>query len=211
MRCQTFWERLLLPFAYQHFFAGVSAGAVNDPRRAESLLNGQFLLIRRGAYERVGGHAAVRASIVEDVALGRALKRAGVRHQFARGEELFSVRMYTGLGAIVAGFAKNSVRFLTDSPRRGAIVLLSTLLATAPAYRLLAVAVRRRGWASFRPALATAIVAAATLAPWQRRFGVPPAYALAQPLAAVAFQAISLAGLWSMLGSGRTRWKGRRY
>ena len=211
MRCETVWERLLLPFAYQHFFAGVDVGAVNDPDRAEALLNGQFLLIGRGAYERVGGHAAVRASIVEDVALSRALKRAGVRHQLARGDWLFSVRMYTGLGAIVAGFAKNSVRFLADSPRRGAIVLLSTLLATAPAYQLVAAGVRRRGREAVLPALAALMVAAATLAPWQRRFGVSPALALAQPVAAALFQVISLAGLWSALGRGRTRWKGRRY
>jgi cellulose synthase/poly-beta-1,6-N-acetylglucosamine synthase-like glycosyltransferase len=211
MRCETLWEQMLLPYAYQHFFAGVDATAVNDAGRREALLNGQFLLIKRQTYERVGGHAAVRASIVEDVALARVLKRAEVRHQMARGEQLVSVRMYAGLGAVMAGFAKNSVRFLTEDPRRGALALLSTLLAAAPAFHLLATIVRRPRALPLMRAGAAYGIAVAALVPWQRRFGAPARLALAQPVTALLFQAIALAGLWSAARRGQTRWKGRRY
>lgn len=208
--CETFWEQLLLPYAYQHFFAGVASAAVNDPQRPQSLLNGQYLLIRRDTYERVGGHAAVRGSVVEDVALGRVLKRASVRHQVARGEAIVQVRMYTGLGAIVAGFAKNSFRFLLDEPVRGTLVLASTLLAAAPTPQLLVAGTQRRGWTDVLPPFAGYLIAAVTLMPWQARFGTHRSLALAQPLTAALFQVISLAGIWSSL-RGQTRWKGRRY
>ncbi len=41
--------------------------------------NGQFLVVRRAAYARAGGHAAVRGEVVDDVALARAVTAAGGR------------------------------------------------------------------------------------------------------------------------------------
>jgi glycosyltransferase involved in cell wall biosynthesis len=207
--CVSVWERLLLPYAHQHFFAGVDAEAIGDARHPSSLLNGQYLLIRRGAYERAGTHAAVRESIVEDVDLGAVLKRAGIRYRFANGEELVRVRMYAGLRAIYAGFAKNSLRFALQDPARGALVVLSTALTTAAAVESLAALLPGRR-NRLRP-LPAYLLGIATLAPWQRRFGTSAAYALALPLTALLFQAVSASGVWSALGKGRTRWKGRRY
>lgn len=208
--CRTRWERLLLPYAYRHFFAGVDARAVNDDHRRASLLNGQYLLIRRDAYGRAGGHAAVRASIVEDVAFGHVLKVGGVRLRMARGEAVAAVRMYTGLGAIIAGFAKNSLRFALDDPRRGALVIASTLLAAQPLLAGVRLARRPRRTEALDLAVGLAVEMVA-LVPWQRRFGTPIADALLQPVAALLFQAIALAGLWSTVRRGGTRWKGRRY
>lgn len=211
--CVTPWEKLLLPYAYAHLFAGIDAAAIHDPARDTALLNGQYLLIRRDAYQRAGTHAAVRDSIVEDVAFGRILKQRGIRHQTARGQQLVAVRMYTGLGAIIAGFSKNSVRFAAQEPRRGVAVVLSTLLAAAPLFRLLSLLVRRQ-----RPSgedlagiLGGYAVAVAALVPWQRRFSTASGWALAQPLTAALFQTISLGGIWSASVRGQTRWKGRRY
>jgi chlorobactene glucosyltransferase len=208
-RCEGFWERLLLPYAYRQFFAGVDSLAVNDPDRRETLANGQYILSRRDAYQRIGGHAAVRASIVEDVALAGVFQRAGLRYRLLRGEAAIQVRMYQSLGDIRRGFAKNSSRFLADNPKRGARVLASTLCdGCAPALLLAGLLARSRpltlagiaGWP----------VAAAGLRPWMRWFGVPARYALLQPLAASVFQIISLLGIGA-LRHGGTAWKGRRY
>ncbi|MDQ3702076.1 MAG: glycosyltransferase, partial [Chloroflexota bacterium] len=72
-RCDTFWERLLLPFAYQQLFAGIGREGLGSGAAQGAMLNGQFILIRRAAYAAVGGHGAVRDSIAEDVALARVL------------------------------------------------------------------------------------------------------------------------------------------
>jgi len=131
-RCETFFERLLLPTAYAMLFAGVSPRRVNRRRHASPLANGQYILCRRAAYEQAGGHAAARGSIIEDAALARALSRAGVRYRLCRAESLVSVRMYGGLGELWAGFRKNAARYVLDDPRRlPATALYSAALGTA--------------------------------------------------------------------------------
>ncbi len=131
-RCETFFERLLLPTAYAMLFAGVSPHRVNRRRHASPLANGQYILCRRAAYEQAGGHAAVRGSIIEDAALARALSRAGVRYRLCRAESLVSVRMYGGLGELWAGFRKNAARYVLDAPRRlPATALYSAALGMA--------------------------------------------------------------------------------
>ena len=72
--------------------------------------NGQFLLFRRDAYEEIGGHAAVRDHLVEDVALGRlvaARTAAGLRLINCDGSRLVSCRMYTSFPEVWEGFTKN--------------------------------------------------------------------------------------------------------
>src|SRR6185437_1548320 len=64
-RCFGFWERLLLPFAYQQYFAGVNPRALDTPG-SPALANGQYILVARAAYAAAGGHAAVAASIIDD-------------------------------------------------------------------------------------------------------------------------------------------------
>jgi len=144
-RCETFFERLLLPTAYAMLFAGVSPRRVNRRRHASPLANGQYILCRRAAYERAGGHAAVRGSIIEDAALARALSRAGIRYRLCRAEGLVSVRMYGGLGELWAGFRKNAARYVLDDPRRlPATALYSAALGTALPLLVRAITTRPR-------------------------------------------------------------------
>ena len=209
-RCQTFWERLLLPYAFQQFFAGVDPARLADPGSDEALLNGQCILIRRAVYDAVGGHGAVRGSIVEDVALARTLKAAGYRVQTFRGERLGTVRMYDSMAAIRAGFGKNAYAFLADAPRRGLqVALASTCAAAALPLAAGGLLTRRAGWFGLG-ALAWAALAAGS-APWTRRFGAGTPYALLQPLAAAVFQAIALESAVRSLAGRPLAWKGRRY
>jgi chlorobactene glucosyltransferase len=69
--------------------------------------NGQCMAFRRVAYEAVGGHNAVRASIIEDIALARRVKRAGLRLWLADGAGLVCCRMYRNWPEVRNGYAKN--------------------------------------------------------------------------------------------------------
>ena len=72
--------------------------------------NGQYVLFRRDAYERIGGHAAVRDHLVEDVALGRlvaARTGEGMRLINCDGSRLVHCRMYTSFPEVWEGFTKN--------------------------------------------------------------------------------------------------------
>ncbi len=86
--------------------------------------NGQCMAFTRAAYEAIGGHAAVRGDIVEDVALARRIKQAGLRLRMADGSGLIACRMYDGWPAVRDGFAKN---ILAGHGNSVPFLLLSTL------------------------------------------------------------------------------------
>jgi chlorobactene glucosyltransferase len=65
------------------------------------------MLFRRRVYDAIGGHAAVRTALVEDVWLSRRVKGAGHRLVVLDGDGAVSCRMYTSFASIWEGFSKN--------------------------------------------------------------------------------------------------------
>lgn len=117
-------ERLvvsLLPFVgallYPHFFLrlleahpGLRQWVPVRLRRSLGAANGQVILFERSGYERVGGHAGLRAHLVEDVALGRAVASRmgeGLWWVNCDGAGLVQCRMYRDLEEVWEGFTKN--------------------------------------------------------------------------------------------------------
>lgn len=98
-----FAEALLIPLC-----AAVMAlwfGRSNQPSAA-AFGNGQFLMMRRGAYEAVGGHRAVRQALIEDVPFAQHVRAAGYRTLAAGGRDLVAVRMYSSLRGVVLGWSR---------------------------------------------------------------------------------------------------------
>ncbi|RMF82537.1 MAG: glycosyltransferase, partial [Planctomycetota bacterium] len=89
-----FWERLLVPLCGAMIVIWYGTVASESSPGGAAFANGQFLLVRRRAYEAFGGHAAVRSALIEDVALARAAARRGLRVGSALGADLVRVRMY---------------------------------------------------------------------------------------------------------------------
>jgi cellulose synthase/poly-beta-1,6-N-acetylglucosamine synthase-like glycosyltransferase len=81
--------------------------AERSARPSLSAANGQLLAIRRSAYAQAGGHAAVRAEVVEDIELLRAVKRTGGRGGVCDGTDLATTRMYDGWDELVDGYTKS--------------------------------------------------------------------------------------------------------
>jgi len=81
--------------------------AESSPRPSLSAANGQLLAVRRSTYRRAGGHGAVRHEVVEDVALLRAMKRAGGRGGVVDGTDLATTRMYDGWRELADGYTKS--------------------------------------------------------------------------------------------------------
>ncbi|HLJ69497.1 MAG TPA: glycosyltransferase [Chloroflexota bacterium] len=198
-RCETFWERMLLPYAYLLYFAGA---ATHGPR-SRAIANGQYMLFTREAYDRLGGHAAVRSSLIEDVALARECSRRGIPLALARADSHLHVRMYSSLANIWEGFGKNAGRFVAMYPLGGAVTAAVTLAfsLTGPGFFL----GRRAG-----VRLGLLVCPALALLPWLSRFGVPKRYALFHPISSLVFQLLAVDSLRRAL-PGRTRWKGRSY
>jgi cellulose synthase/poly-beta-1,6-N-acetylglucosamine synthase-like glycosyltransferase len=104
-----FWEIAVQPLIAHCFALLFDPVKVNSPAYPRVVgAFGPFILFRRSAYESLGGHAAVRAQVVEDLRLAEAVKAAGLRLVVARGVGLASLRMYDSLASIVRGWSKNA-------------------------------------------------------------------------------------------------------
>lgn len=68
---------------------------------------GQYLMISRKAYEKIGGYIAIKSEAVDDVALARRIKASGLRWRMALGYDQIRCRMYQGFGDAYRGFTKN--------------------------------------------------------------------------------------------------------
>ncbi|MCC7367495.1 MAG: glycosyltransferase [Chloroflexi bacterium] len=206
--CRTLWERLLLPFAFAQYLAAVNPRWAADDRASSALANGQYLLVRRALYDRVGRHAAVRTSLGEDVALARLARRAGGRVRVFRAESLVRVRMYRSLAGLQTGFRKFMVGYLLAEPVHGVQIVAATALAGLPLIRLVE---WRLGRGSGRLAAASWVVGVAGAWPWARWFNAGWWTVVAQPLAYALFQVVALDSLVRWLLGIRVRWKDRDY
>ena len=105
--CESWMEWLVQPVMMVLLGAGFDSEAVNDPERQEAFAAGPFMLFAWEAYWHIGGHAAARDRVVDDVALARAIaeKKLGLHYSFSGG--LIRARMYRDAAALWEGWSKN--------------------------------------------------------------------------------------------------------
>jgi glycosyltransferase involved in cell wall biosynthesis len=170
---------------------------------------GQFLAVRREAYERAGGHAAVRDRVIEDVELARAVKRTGGRITIADGSALAKARMYATWADLVAGYTKSLwASFRSPWSATAAAVGLLVLYTLPPLVALAAAAVGAWSWAGI--AVVAYLLGVAGRVVTARATGGPVLPdALAHP-ASVAVLVWLLARSYRARRLGRLVWKGRR-
>ncbi len=99
--------------------------AERSARPSLAAANGQFLVVQRAAYERAGGHGAVRGAVLDDLALLRAIQLSGGRGGIIDGSRLASCRMYIGWAQLRDGYGK-SLWAAFGSPG-GAVAVLALL------------------------------------------------------------------------------------
>jgi glycosyltransferase involved in cell wall biosynthesis len=113
---QSWYEKALIPFVYSRLAKHFSYDAVNNPASPAAAANGQFLIIQRDAYTSIGGHASVAADVLEDVALAKRAKAAGIRLWFASGQGIVRARMYRSFEAMWQGWKKNLYLLVGGTP-----------------------------------------------------------------------------------------------
>lgn len=72
----------------------------NDPESPVAFAAGPFMLFRREAYTAIGGHRAMAAEVVEDLALARCIKATGYRLRYCLGLDAVELQMYADLPAL---------------------------------------------------------------------------------------------------------------
>lgn len=215
------FERVLQPVAALSLMRMFPLDRANRERSPRGFANGQFMLFRREAYEAIGGHAAVREDLLEDLAFARRLAAEGRRLGVAAVPAMMEVRMYASFAAMRAGWRRIFIEACGRSPRRlrryairlaGATLLAPAILAAAIA-SVAAASESRWFEAAALGGLALAAMAAQTLA-------LAAAFRqMAVPLAALPWFApgalVLARELWAAaddLAHGRPiRWGGRDY
>ena len=201
----TFAERAVMPVIFAELAAQYPPQKVRDRNSGIVAANGQYILVRRAAYDAVGGHAAVATEILEDVALARLFHNAGKRVYFRYGGDAVRTRMYRNWPQLREGWTKN-LALLFPQPERLAVQSLFLWLV---AWSALSVALSGAVSQHF-----TWIVAAALWLLPYRRIHVAH-FATTNNLLAIAFGLPLFAYLLlrskKAHASGQVTWKDRAY
>jgi cellulose synthase/poly-beta-1,6-N-acetylglucosamine synthase-like glycosyltransferase len=106
LEMRGFWENVVQPVCGGVMMIWFSPDKANDPAKPNAYANGAFILVRREAYDAIGGHDAVRDKLNEDMHLARLIKARGLKLRVVRSEGLYGVRMYTSLKQIIGGWSR---------------------------------------------------------------------------------------------------------
>ena len=212
---ESFGERALIPFVFCRLAAHYSFARVNDPARPDAAANGQFLMLRRDAYEAIGGHASVAGQILEDVALARRVKHAGYEIFFTAPIGVVRTRMYRSFGAMWQGWTKNLYPLVGGKPSSVVLELieaspiLESLLVFSLAFYL---GGGYAPWTRGAPALVVGLALYGHLryaiALARNRF---PVFFVQYYLAAICLYPAALIVSWWKNTYGAVAWKGREY
>jgi glycosyltransferase involved in cell wall biosynthesis len=104
---EGFAQRTLMPLVFSELALAYPPSQVSDPGQRIAAANGQFLLVEREAYRRLGGHATVADKVLEDVELAFVAKRRRVGLWFRYAGDAVSTRMYRSTREMIEGWTKN--------------------------------------------------------------------------------------------------------
>jgi hopene-associated glycosyltransferase HpnB len=212
LRTQTRWERTLIP-AFVYFFAQLYPFSRVARRRGRTAAAaGGCVLLRRSALERAGGLRRISGSLIDDVALGRLLKRSGARTWLgftSDPPEARSVRPYPHLTDLWTMVTRSAYTQL----RRCPVLLAGTLAGLGLLYVLPPIAALA-GLAQRSPVPAvTGLGAWAAMAitqtPILRLYGLSPLRGLALPAIATLYAAMTVDSARRHTRGRGGAWKGR--
>jgi hypothetical protein len=162
--------------------------------------NGQFMALDAQTYRRIGGHRAVRAQVLDDVALVRAVKAGGGRGGVVEGSRLATCRMYEDWPSLRDGYTKSA--WAAFGPPAGAAAVLASLGVLYVVPPLAALRGSLVGLAGYGAAVAGRYVVA------ERTGGRSLPDSFAHP-ASVVLLAWLTTESWARWRRGTLRWKGR--
>jgi glycosyltransferase involved in cell wall biosynthesis len=202
-----FWEKALITFFVAVFHLAANPSRVGNPHSPFYVGIGAFQLVKRSAYEASGTHRRLAMEVIDDMKLGKLIKRSGFRSGVGITQDSVVVRWHAGLGNLIRGVTKNffaGFGYNLGFVAAGIAGLL--LLNVAPFLGL----VFGHGWIRIFAAIALAIAlcfyggAAASMR-------VSPLYALTHPLGAILLSYMLLRSTVVTLKQGGIVWRDTYY
>src|SRR5579875_670563 len=209
LRAATGWERVVVP-AFVYFFAQLYPfRRVNDPRSRTAAAAGGCMLVRREALRRAGGLAPVRGALIDDVALGRLVKRQRGRCWLGLSAQLVSVRPYPRLADLWQMVARSAYVQLRYSPALllAAVAGLLFGYAVPPAAAIAGLAALGTGSAAAVAAGAGLALMSLSYLPMLRLYRLSPLRAPALPLIALLYAAMTVDSARRHHAGRGTQWR----
>lgn len=218
----SFWERVMMPMAMLGISLQYPVNKVNDPHSPVALANGQYILLRRTVYERLGGyaHPDLRATLLDDRDLAVLVKKHGYTLELADGRSLVRVRMYRNLRETWRGWRKNA--YLGS---RGGLPFMLLQILGLPTVTVLPFLLplwlwlaRLAGKKETMRASESVLMSVLELGPllayrrWlDKELRVPWYFVLTHPPAGLLFAGILVQSTWRLLTGKGVDWRGRQY
>lgn len=195
---ESFGERLIQPLLQWSWLTTVPLRyAESSGQKSMAVANGQFFVVRRSALNSIGGYAAVKHAVIDDVFLARELISIGSSGTVINGSEIAETRMYSSWHEIEAGYGKSLNKAFGSI--FGAVFVISFLFATSIAPLILGLLGNPYGWLGF-----AAIVGTRMLSAIKSRGRL-----LDSVLHPVSVVALIYLIVYSYLMRGNVQWKGR--
>ncbi|HTV74509.1 MAG TPA: glycosyltransferase [Candidatus Acidoferrales bacterium] len=211
LRCASAWERLLIP-AFVFFFQKLYPFAwVNDRARATAAAAGGCMLLANRTLCEIGGLPAIRGRLIDDCALGAAVKATGASIWLGLTDLTSSIRCYDTLGEVWSMVKRTAYTQLGYSPYRLLLTVAGMLLLyVAPIAALTAGLLLRDGILCVL-SLATLGLIAIAYGGTVRAYRLPRRWTLTLPLAAAMYTAMTVDSALAYAQSRGGGWKGRTY
>lgn len=209
----SFAERVVMPPVFTLIEAATRGGSEASLRDLQyAVANGQFLLFRASTYDELGGHEAVKGSVIEDLALSRVAARAGIASRFVSLDDVVRVRMYRGAREMFVGWRKNVASGAANTPPLAYAATVATHLAGLLSAPLAMVAAAMGAWnAAAMAAGAYFLMAARVRGQHALTDGPTRAHAALHPLGYAFFASVLVASTFDRATGRGALWKGRRY
>ena len=202
-----FWEKLLVTFFGFVFQIATDPYRVSNPHSYFYVGIGAFQMVKRSAYEASGTHRRLAMEVLDDMKLGKIIKRSGFRSGVGIAQDSVAVRWHAGLGNLIRGVTKNF--FAGAGYSVGIVVLGLTALFLIDIAPFLGVFLGH-GWIRMFAgiAVAMALLFHAAVAYTMR---VSPLYALTHPLGAALLGYMLLRSTIITLRQGGIVWRDTFY
>jgi len=204
LHCESFAEKFLIP-PFVFFFALLYPFSwSNNPRKATAAAAGGCVLLRRDAYERIGGYAAIKGELIDDCALATVVKKSGGSIWLGLTQGTESLRLYPEIADIWNMVARTAYTQLDYSP----LLLAGTVLGLVITY-LAPVLLLFAGGKAALLGLAAWLIMTAVYVPMLRFYGRSLLWAPLLPAAASVYLGATIASAWRHWRGRGGQWKGR--
>ena len=211
LRCQSFWEQLLIP-AFVFFFQKLYPFSwVNNPKKATAAAAGGCILIHSEALNRIGGLQIIRQALIDDCSLAKAVKSTHGKIWLGLSTLTYSLRPYDSLKTIWDMVARSAYTQLNYSP----FLLIGSLLGMTLVYLLPPIAIIfglvLGNWIITLISFIGYLLMTFAYFPIIRFYKCSPVFAFSLPIIAFLYTSMTIdSALQHWQGRGGA-WKGRVY